>query len=125
MNGTILGGRYELIEIIGEGGMAKVYKARCRILDRIVAVKILKDEFSKDKGFVVKFKTEALSAARINHPNIVNIYDVGQDDDIHYIVMEYVDGQTLKDIIRSDAPLPIDKASGYCHYDLRRYSSCP
>lgn len=111
MNGTILGGRYELIEIIGEGGMARVYKARCRILDRIVAVKILKDEFSKDKGFVVKFKTEALSAARINHPNIVNIYDVGQDNDIHYIVMEYVDGQTLKEIIRRDAPLSIDKAA--------------
>ncbi len=111
MNGTILGGRYELLEIIGEGGMAKVYKARCRILDRIVAVKILKDEFSKDKGFVVKFKTEALSAARINHPNIVNIYDVGQENDIHYIVMEYVDGETLKEIIRRDAPLPIDKAA--------------
>lgn len=110
MNGMILGGRYELIEIIGEGGMAKVYKARCRILDRIVAVKILKDEFSKDKGFVVKFKTEALSAARINHPNIVNIYDVGQENDIHYIVMEYVDGETLKDIIRRQAPLPVDKA---------------
>lgn len=110
MNGTILGGRYELIEIIGEGGMAKVYKARCRILDRIVAVKILKDEFSKDKGFVVRFKTEALSAARINHPNIVNVYDVGQENDIHYIVMEYVDGQTLKEIIRDEAPLPVDKA---------------
>lgn len=111
MNGTILGGRYELIEIIGEGGMAKVYKARCKILDRIVAVKILKDEFSRDKSFVVKFKTEALSAARINHPNIVNIYDVGQENDVHYIVMEYVDGQTLKEIIRSEAPLPIDKAA--------------
>ncbi len=110
MNGTILGGRYELIEIIGEGGMAKVYKARCRILDRIVAVKILKEEFSRDKGFVEKFKTEALSAARITHPNIVNIYDVGQENDVHYIVMEYVDGQTLKDIIRREAPLTIDKA---------------
>jgi len=110
LNGTTLGGRYELIEIIGEGGMSTVYKARDRILDRIVAVKVLKDEFSKDKGFVEKFKTEALSAASISHPNIVNIYDVGQENDVHYIVMEYVDGKTLKDIIRNQAPLKIDQA---------------
>ncbi len=110
MNGTILGGRYELIEIIGEGGMAKVYKAHCKILDRIVAIKILKDEFSRDKSFVERFKTEALSAARITHPNIVNVYDVGQENDVYYIVMEYVDGQTLKEIIRREAPLSIDKA---------------
>ena len=110
MNGTVLGGRYELIEIIGEGGMATVYKARDRVLDRIVAAKILKDEFSRDKNFVEKFKTEALSAARISHPNIVNIYDVGQQNDIYYIVMELVDGKTLKDMIRSQAPLPIERA---------------
>ncbi|MDD4801615.1 MAG: protein kinase [Syntrophomonas sp.] len=110
MNGTILGGRYELIEIIGEGGMSTVYKARDAVLDRIVAVKILKDEFSKDKSFVEKFKTEALSAARISHPNIVNIYDVGQENDIYYIVMELVDGRTLKDMIRSQAPFSIEKA---------------
>jgi len=105
-----LGSRYELIEIIGEGGMSTVFKARDRILDRIVAVKLLKDEFSKDKGFVEKFKTEALSAASISHPNIVNIYDVGQEKDVHYIVMEYVDGKTLKDVIRKQAPLPINQA---------------
>ncbi|MEA4924368.1 MAG: protein kinase [Syntrophomonadaceae bacterium] len=110
MNGTTLGGRYELIEIVGEGGMSTVFKARDKILDRIVAVKILKDEFSKDKGFVEKFKTEALSAASISHPNIVNIYDVGQEQDVHYIVMEYVDGTTLKDIIRKRAPLPVEEA---------------
>ncbi len=110
MNGTVLGGRYELIEIIGEGGMSTVYKARDRVLDRIVAVKILKDEFSRDKNFVEKFKTEALSAARISHPNIVNIYDVGQENDIYYIVMELVDGKTLKDMIRSQAPLSIEMA---------------
>jgi serine/threonine-protein kinase len=110
LNGTVLGGRYELIEIIGEGGMATVYKARDRVLDRIVAVKILKDEFSRDKNFVEKFKTEALSAARISHPNIVNIYDVGQENNIHYIVMELVDGKTLKDMIRSQAPLSIEQA---------------
>ncbi len=110
MNGKTLGGRYEIIEIVGEGGMSTVYKTRDRLLDRIVAVKILKEEFSKDKGFIEKFKTEALSAARISHPNIVNIYDVGMEGDVHYIVMEYVDGQTLKDIIRQEAPLPVDKA---------------
>ena len=105
-----LGGRYELIEIIGEGGMSTVYKARDRVLDRIVAAKILRDEFSKDKGFVEKFKTEALSAASISHPNIVNIYDVGQENDVYYIVMEYVDGHTLKDVIRKQAPLPVEQA---------------
>ena len=110
MNGITLGGRYELIEIVGEGGMSTVYKTRDKILDRIVAVKILKDEFSRDQGFVEKFKTEALSAASISHPNIVNIYDVGMDANVHYIVMEYVDGQTLKDVIRQQAPLPVEKA---------------
>jgi serine/threonine protein kinase len=111
LDNTILGGRYELLEIIGEGGMAKVYKAHCRLLDRIVAIKILKDEFSKDKGFVEKFRTEALSAARINHPNIVNIYDVGQEDDIYYIVMEFVDGKTLKEVISNEAPLSVEHAT--------------
>ncbi|MDD4776212.1 MAG: protein kinase [Syntrophomonas sp.] len=105
-----LGGRYELIEVIGEGGMSFVYKARDNILDRIVAVKILKDEFARDQVFVEKFKTEALSVARISHPNIVNIFDVGVQDNIYYIVMEYVDGYTLKQLIRQEAPLPVEKA---------------
>lgn len=110
MNGTTLGGRYELIEIIGEGGMSTVYKARDRVLDRIVAVKILREEFSQDKGFVASFKTEALSAASISHPNIVNIYDVGSENDVYYIVMEFVDGQTLKSIIRRQGPLSVERA---------------
>lgn len=110
MENIILGGRYELLEIIGEGGMARVYKAHCRILDRIVAIKILKEEYSRDKSFVEKFKTEALSAARINHPNIVNIYDVGQEGDIYYIVMELVEGRTLKEIISDEAPLAVERA---------------
>lgn len=110
MNGTVLGDRYELIEKTGEGGMATVYKARCRILDRIVAVKILKEEYSDDKNFVEKFRTEALAAARLSHPNIVNIYDVGQQDGIYYIVMEYVEGETLKDIICKEGPLSVNKA---------------
>ncbi len=110
MIGTVLGERYELKEKIGEGGMADVYTAHCRILDRIVAVKILKEEFSQDKSFVQKFRTEALAAARLSHPNIVNIFDVGQEDSIHYIVMEYIEGQTLQRIINEQAPLPVKKA---------------
>lgn len=110
MKGIILGDRYELLEEIGQGGMALVYRAHCRILDRTVAVKILKEEFSHDDVFVHSFKTEAHAAARLSHPNIVNIYDVGQQNDIHYIVMEYVEGQTLQDIIINQAPLSVDRA---------------
>lgn len=108
--GEVLGGRYEILELISEGGTALVYQARCRMLDRIVAVKILKDEYSSDLSFVQKFKTEALAAAQLSHPNIVNIYDVGQENDVYYIVMEYIEGQTLKEFIKQEAPLPIDQA---------------
>lgn len=110
MEATVLSDRYELLEKIGEGGMSYVYKARCRILDRIVAIKILKEEFSGDLAFVGKFKTEAMAAARLSHPNIVNIYDVGQHDDIYYIVMEYVEGKTLKQVIAEQAPLQVERA---------------
>ena len=110
MVGTVLGGRYELRKKIGTGGMADVYLAHCELLDRMVAVKILKEEFSRDKGFVQKFKTEALAAARLSHSNIVNIFDVGQENDIHYIVMEYIEGQTLQAIISEQAPLSVKKA---------------
>jgi beta-lactam-binding protein with PASTA domain/tRNA A-37 threonylcarbamoyl transferase component Bud32 len=106
----ILGNRYELIEKIGEGGMSYVYKARCQILDRIVAIKILKEEYSDDQAFVSRFRTEAMAAARLSHPNIVNIYDVGQQDDVYYIVMEYVEGTTLKELIAQEAPLPVGRA---------------
>ncbi|MEN6390634.1 MAG: PASTA domain-containing protein [Syntrophomonas sp.] len=108
--GTVLSGRYEIIELVSEGGMAMVYKARCRILDRIVAVKILKDEYSSDLNFVQKFKTEGLAAAQLSHPNIVNIYDVGQEEDIYYIVMEFIEGETLKEYILREAPLPVNQA---------------
>lgn len=99
MIGTLLGNRYELLEKIGEGGMAVVYKAKCHLLNRFVAVKILKPEFTNDKDFVEKFKIEASSAASLSDSNIVNIYDVGSQDNINYIVMEYVNGKTLKQII--------------------------
>ncbi|HHW61050.1 MAG TPA: serine/threonine protein kinase, partial [Syntrophomonadaceae bacterium] len=110
MESRVFGGRYELLQLVGEGGMSFVYKARDKVLDRIVAVKVLKEEFARDSNFVEKFRTEALAAARLSHPNIVNIYDVGQDDGYYYIVMEYVDGKTLHDIIKEEAPLPVDKA---------------
>ncbi|MFA7636534.1 MAG: Stk1 family PASTA domain-containing Ser/Thr kinase [Monoglobales bacterium] len=99
MIGTILGGRYEIIEIIGSGGMAIVYKAKCKLLNRYVAVKMLREELQDDKDFVERFKAEARSAASLNHPNIVSVYDVGACDGRDYFVMEYIDGITLKEII--------------------------
>lgn len=105
MVGTLLGNRYELLEKIGEGGMAEVYKAKCHLLNRFVAVKILKDELLKDSQFVDKFKREATAAASLSDNNIVNIYDVGSQNNIHYIVMEYVKGKTLKEFIREKGKL--------------------
>ncbi len=108
MIGTMLGNRYELIEKIGEGGMAVVYKAKCRILNRFVAIKILKPEYSNNSEFMEKFRREALATATFSHSNIVNIYDVGSEGNINYIVMELVNGKTLKEYIRENAPLSMD-----------------
>lgn len=105
MIGRILGSRYELLEKIGEGGMAIVYKAKCRLLNRFVAVKILKEEFSNNIDFMEKFKREAASVASLSSNNIVNIYDVGHEGDINYIVMEYIKGKTLKQIILQNGSL--------------------
>lgn len=99
MVGQILGNRYELVEKIGGGGMALVYKAKCKLLNRFVAVKILRPDFTNDDEFVKRFRIEAQAAASLSHPNIVSIYDVGHEGDIHYIVMEYVNGATLKEYI--------------------------
>ena len=95
MIGMILGNRYEILKEIGSGGMANVYLAHCRLLNRNVAVKVLKNEFANDKEFLERFNKEAQAAAAISSPNIVNVYDVGHDGDIHYIVMEYVEGHSL------------------------------
>ena len=103
--GKILAGRYEVIEKIGEGGMAYVYKARDNFLNRYVAIKVLKDEFSKDEVFVKRFRTEAQSAASLIHPNIVSVFDVGEDKGISYIVMELLESKTLKDYIQAKGPL--------------------
>ena len=104
--GKVIGNRYEILEKIGEGGMATVYKARCNILKRYVAVKVLREEFTTDEEFIRRFNTEAQAAASLTHPNIVSIFDVGHEDNIYYIVMELVQGKTLKEIINEDGVLP-------------------
>jgi len=110
MIGFELGGRYEIIERIGGGGMALVYKAHDILLNRNVAVKILRQQFVHDEEFVRRFRREAQAAASLSHPNIVSVYDVGQQDDTHYIVMEYVEGRNLNDIIKERAPLQPEEA---------------
>jgi serine/threonine-protein kinase len=109
--GKVLGNRYEILEKIGGGGMALVYKATCRLLNRFVAVKILRAEFTEDEEFVKKFKRESQAAASLSHPNIVGIYDVGMEDNIYYIVMEYIKGQTLKDLIKQKGSIGVDFAT--------------
>ena len=107
LEGRLLGNRYEIIEKIGNGGMAMVYKAKDHILNRNVAVKILRDEFTTDQEFIKRFEVEAQSAASITHANIVSVYDVGNEGNLYYIVMELVQGQTLKEIIVGEGgPLP-------------------
>lgn len=103
--GMIIGDRYEILEKIGTGGMSDVYKAKCHKLNRFVAVKVLKQEFSENANFVSKFRIEAQAAAGLMHPNIVNVYDVGEENGIYYIVMELVDGITLKKYIEKKARL--------------------
>lgn len=106
MASKVLAGRYELFEKIGEGGMSVVYKAKDRLLNRFVAIKVLKPEFIKDRKFIESFRRESQAAASLSHPNIVNIFDVGQEGNIHYIVMELVQGSTLSELIREQGPLP-------------------
>lgn len=108
--GMIIGDRYEVLEKIGTGGMSDVYKAKDHKLNRLVAVKILKQEFSENENFVSKFRVEAQSTAGLMHPNIVNVYDVGDEDGVNYIVMELVDGITLKKYIEKKARLSVKEA---------------
>ncbi len=110
--GMYINDRYEIIEKVGSGGMADVYKARCHRLNRFVAIKVLKAEYSSDSSFVLKFRAEAQSAAGLSHPNIVNVYDVGDDDGLHYIVMELVEGITLKSFIERKGRLEVKEAVG-------------
>ena len=106
LEGRLIGNRYEILEKIGNGGMATVYKAQDRVLKRYVAVKVLRDEFTTDEEFIRRFNTEAQSAASLTHPNIVSIYDVGMENNIYYIVMELIQGKTLKQIIDEGGVLP-------------------
>lgn len=108
--GMIIQNRYEIIEEVGSGGMSVVYKAKCHVLNRYVAIKVLKPEFSDDKSFVNKFRAEAQSAAGLSHPNIVNVYDVGEENGFYYIVMELVEGITLKEYIQQNGRLPYQTA---------------
>lgn len=110
MIGHDLGGRYEILSRVGGGGMALVYKAHDVLLNRKVAVKVLRQQFVNDEEFIRRFRREAQSAAALSHPNVVSIYDVGQEDDTHYIVMEYVEGNNLNEIIQDRAPLQVEEA---------------
>jgi len=109
MANKVLAGRYELFERIGEGGMSVVYKAKDRLLNRFVAIKILKPQFINDHKFIDSFRRESQAAASMSHPNIVNIYDVGREGNIHYIVMELIEGRTLSDYIRDQGPMSYPK----------------
>ncbi|SDA66361.1 serine/threonine protein kinase [Butyrivibrio sp. INlla18] len=108
--GMVIGDRYEVLEKIGTGGMSDVYKAKDHKLNRLVAVKVLKQEFSENENFVSKFRVEAQSTAGLMHPNIVNVYDVGDEDGVNYIVMELVDGITLKKYIEKKVRLSVKEA---------------
>ncbi|MEK3747019.1 Stk1 family PASTA domain-containing Ser/Thr kinase [Paenibacillus sp. FSL E2-8871] len=110
MIGHELGGRYQVIERIGGGGMALVYRAHDILLNRNVAIKVLRNQFVHDEEFIRRFRREAQSAASLSHPNVVSIYDVGQEDEIHYIVMEYIEGKNLNEIIKERAPLQVDES---------------
>jgi beta-lactam-binding protein with PASTA domain/tRNA A-37 threonylcarbamoyl transferase component Bud32 len=107
----VYSGRYEIVEHLARGGMAEVYVAHDQLLDRRVALKVLFPEFAADRSFVERFRREARSAAALNHPNIVSVYDTGEENGAYYIVMEYVEGRTLRDIIRSEGPLLPQRAA--------------
>ena len=110
MIGIVLGNRYEILEEIGKGGMAHVYKAKCNLLNRPVAVKVLRQDLEEDSEFLKRFNTEAQSAASLVHPNIVSIFDFGYDQGYHYIVMELIEGITLKQYIQENAPFSVKDA---------------
>ncbi|MBR5926297.1 MAG: serine/threonine protein kinase, partial [Firmicutes bacterium] len=105
MASRILAGRYELLEKMGEGGMAVVFKARDRLLNRYVAIKILRPEFTKDSAFIESFRRESQMAAGLSHPNIVSVYDVGKESNIYFIVMELMTGEALSDVIKKNGAL--------------------
>ncbi len=110
--GMVISNRYEIVDKLGSGGMSIVYRAIDNKLDRFVTFKVLREEFINDEEFIKRFKIEARAAGSLSHPNIVNVYDVGNDGDIYYIVMEYIDGYTLKELINKNAPFENDEIIG-------------
>ena len=110
MIGRVLSGRYEVQAVVGTGGMAVVYRAYDRQNGEMVAIKVLRPEFEQDQEFVRRFSREAEAASKMSHENIVNMFDVGKEENMRYIVMEYVDGLTLKEMIRRDGRIPPEKA---------------
>ena len=111
MASQVFTGRYQMVRQVARGGMAEVYLARDLLLDRPVALKVLFPEFSTDPSFVERFRREARAAANLNHPGIVSIYDWGNDSGTYFIVMEYVDGRTLREVIRAEGPLLAHRAA--------------
>src|SRR5271169_3126868 len=107
----VLSGRYELAHLVARGGMAEVYRAHDRLLDRTVALKVLFPELSVDRSFVERFRREAQSAAGLSHPSIVSVYDWGEDAGTYYIVMEFVDGRPLSSILKTAGPMHPDRAA--------------
>ena len=107
----VLAGRYEIESVLGHGGMARVFLGTDRVLGRRVAVKVLLPQFARDESFVARFRREAQSAAALNHPNVVSVFDTGSDKGTHFIVMEYLQGKTLSEVIKEDAPLPPDQVA--------------
>jgi serine/threonine protein kinase len=113
MQRTVLGDRYTLLEVLGDGGMARVYLAHDNVLERDVALKVLREQYANDEGFVERFRREAKNAASLNHPSIVQVYDQGQaEDGTYYMAMEYVPGSTLKERIVREGPLDPRQAAG-------------
>ncbi|HYY79999.1 MAG TPA: protein kinase, partial [Actinomycetes bacterium] len=107
----VLGDRYEVGRLLGAGGMAEVFEGHDRLLARRVAIKVLQSQFARDPAFLMRFKREAQAAASLSHPNIVGVYDTGVQDGTHFIVMEFVEGRTVKDVIRAEGPLYPDRAA--------------
>jgi eukaryotic-like serine/threonine-protein kinase len=110
MIGHVLGGRYDVLDRVGGGGMALVYKGYDQLLHRKVAIKVLRQQYVHDEEFIRRFRREAQAAASLSHANVVSIYDVGQEDEVHYIVMEYIEGSTLNDVIKEKSPLQVETA---------------
>src|SRR6266581_8323931 len=111
MDGTVLSDRYRLDDLLGQGGMAQVYRGTDTVLGRTVAIKVLGPQYARDQAFVERFRREAQAAARLNHPGVVSVYDTGSDKDIHYIVMEYVDGKTLHQVLQEEGRLQPERAA--------------